>query len=112
MNPALIIAISAAIIGPLLTYLSSARRLSGRITTSEAASLWQESSSIREDYRTQIKALNRIIARCESRITELEKINKELNRENNNLINVVDKLRREISLRKDGNDPTQPSDDL
>lgn len=48
MTPTLI-AIVVAIVGPLLTFLAVARKMSGKIATSEAGDLWQESAAIRAD---------------------------------------------------------------
>jgi predicted RNase H-like nuclease (RuvC/YqgF family) len=79
MNLPVTIAVVAAVVGPLLTYLAAARRLSGRIATSEAASLWAESAAMRQDYLARITQLNATVERCQARVQELE--------------NYVDKLR-------------------
>lgn len=96
MSTAIGVAVLAAVFGPLLTYLAAARQLSGRVATSDASSLWAESASIREDYRTRITELNGVVDRCEKRIEELEKRNAELAKENNNLHNVIAKLEKEL----------------
>jgi predicted RNase H-like nuclease (RuvC/YqgF family) len=72
MNFPITIAVFAAIIGPLLTYLAAAKRLSGRINTSEATSLWAESAAMRQDYLTRITQLNTSLERCETRVHDLE----------------------------------------
>jgi predicted RNase H-like nuclease (RuvC/YqgF family) len=72
VNTGIAIAVAAAILGPLLTYLAAAKRLSGRINTSEATSLWAESAAMRQDYLARITQLNGTIQRCEARVQELE----------------------------------------
>jgi cell division protein FtsB len=79
------IAIVAALVGPLLAYVAAARRLSGRIGTSEAGDLWEESRSIRQDYQRRIEELNRVVGDCAKRIDSLEERNAALFRENENL---------------------------
>lgn len=39
---------------PLVTYLVAARKMSGKIKTTEATALWAEADRIRQDYREQI----------------------------------------------------------
>lgn len=75
------------------------RQASGRIATSDASVLWQEAARIREDYRSRISELNEVVDRCEKRIEILEKQNDDLAKENNNLLNVVAKLEKELRSR-------------
>lgn len=82
MSTPVVIALLAAVIGPLLTYIAASRKLSGRIGTSEAASLWQESQSIRQDYRDRINESERRQAHLEERVAKLEEKNNELMKEN------------------------------
>jgi hypothetical protein len=49
----------AAVLGPLLTYVVSARRFGGEVGSSEAKDLWAESRSIRDWSATRIDALER-----------------------------------------------------
>lgn len=76
----------AAIIGPVLAalvaYIAAARRLSGKIATSEADSLWKESADMRLDYRERIAESEKRQAHLEDRIGKLEERNTELAREN------------------------------
>lgn len=81
-SPALIVALIAAVAGPLLGYIAATRKLSGKIGTSEASSLWQESASIRSDYRDRLAASEARMANLEARIAEEEKANNSLTREN------------------------------
>lgn len=45
-------------VAPALTYLGVVRRLSGRIATSEAGDLWDESTRMRLEYRDQLRDAN------------------------------------------------------
>lgn len=62
---ATVLAASVAAVG---AYVAAARRLSGRIETTEAASLWEESASIREDYRAQLHDAGLKIRHLEERL--------------------------------------------
>jgi predicted nucleic acid-binding Zn-ribbon protein len=95
MNPALLVAILVATVGPLLTYLVASRKLSGKIGTSEASDLWAESGKIRDDYRARIDTANVRQAELESRVARLEGENNTLVRENISLHSRIDTLERE-----------------
>jgi hypothetical protein len=82
VNPALVVALTVAIIGPLGAYLGASRKLSGKIGTSEASDLWAESKNIRDDYRERIDAGNLRQVALETRVANLEGLNAELTREN------------------------------
>lgn len=97
MNPAVIIALIAAFLGPLVTYLVTARKFSGTITTSAAEDLWAESKSIRQDYQRRIEELNHVVASCQKRIGILEKRNDELYLENGNLKRMIEQHEETIS---------------
>lgn len=71
-----------AVVAALGTYIAAAKRLSGKINTSEAESLWAESSSIREDYRNRIAHAEERQAALEKRVADLEKANTDLRNEN------------------------------
>lgn len=81
MTPALAGLLGAAI-AALGAYITANRRLSGRVAQSEASSLWEESASIRHDYREQINADRERIARLEERVASAEHRNTELAEKN------------------------------
>lgn len=62
--------IVTALISSLGAYLLAARRMSGRIETSAAKELWDESAAMRGDYREQIAGLRRRIAELEASAQE------------------------------------------
>ncbi len=72
------VAIVVALVGPLFGYLAAARKMSGRIQTTEASDLWAESASIREWSASRIKTLNALVAKLENRVDELEQEREEL----------------------------------
>lgn len=51
--------IIAAVIGPVGAYFLAARKMSGKIATSEATQLWEESRSIREWSAQRIQECDR-----------------------------------------------------
>jgi chromosome segregation ATPase len=75
-----------ASIAAIGTYIAAARKLSGKIGTSEAGQLWQESASMRDDYRTRIASSDQRIVSLEERVAMLEKANNELAHQNFELV--------------------------
>ena len=57
--------------GPFLAYLVAARKTSGRIRSSDASELWEESSAIRRECAERVRIL-------EARVKELEGMNMDL----------------------------------
>jgi septal ring factor EnvC (AmiA/AmiB activator) len=86
---ALLLAVAALIVAPLVGYVTATRKLSGKINTSEASKLWDESSKIRDDYRDQIAESNKRTVALEGRVATLEHDNNELARENIDLVTKV-----------------------
>lgn len=77
-----LIGLAAASVGAILTYLGAARRLSGKINTSEAEQLWSEARAIRDDYREQLGEATKRTVELENRVAALERKNGELANEN------------------------------
>lgn len=75
------ITLIAALAGPIVAYLVAARQFSGKIETSNAKELWEESRSIREWSQERVKELRAEVARCERRIGALERENQDLKQE-------------------------------
>jgi predicted RNase H-like nuclease (RuvC/YqgF family) len=103
-----ITAVAVAVIAALGTYLGVVRKLSGKIATSEASSLWDESRSIRDDYRGQIHDQQQRMVTLESRVAKLEENNTNLINENVRLHELVRKLQEEaafLAARKEWKEP-------
>lgn len=103
MDPAVLIPIVIAIITPIGAYVLAARRMSGKIGTSDAEQLWEESRSIREDYRTRLLQANERALSLEVRMAKAEATNNELMQENYEckrkvaeLESLVDQLRAQL----------------
>lgn len=88
--------VAAAILAPLGAYLLAARQFSGKVGTSDAAQLWEESRAIREWSTGRIAVLDSTVARLEGRIEGVELKNSELVRENDRLVNEVRHLTETI----------------
>lgn len=88
-----LVAVGVALVGSLGTYLAVVRKLSGKIGTSEAASLWEESAAIRADYREQLAAAARRSAVLEQRVARCDRENRELRRK-------VEHLEAELGRRR------------
>lgn len=94
MNSSTIIAVVAAVAAPLGAYLVAARRFSGKIETSDAKQLWQESRSIREWSVKRIAELNGVIRTLEHRVASLEAHNGDLVALNNRLAKELEECRQ------------------
>jgi chromosome segregation ATPase len=82
-----------AFFSPLVTYLVTARKLSGKIKNSEATELWAESRSIREWSVARVKELDDHIDELELRLKEVELANSDLAKDNRELTREVFELR-------------------
>lgn len=82
MEWGILVPLAVALVAPVGAYVLAARRMSGKIATSDAARLWDESRDIRDDYRQRLlSAAERHVA-LEQRVATLEGKNNELVREN------------------------------
>lgn len=70
----------AAVITAFVTYLIARRQSSGRVGTSDAATLWEESQAMRKELRDEVRELRieisqnrKEIDQLRTRIRELEK---------------------------------------
>jgi chromosome segregation ATPase len=89
-----------AFLGPIFTYLVAARRFSGRISNSDAASLWEESGKLRAEYKEEMNELRLITTRLRERVEDLEDKNESLYMENGELRKEVSRLKQENRLLK------------
>lgn len=80
-NTPWIVALATVLIGPLVAYVTAARKLSGKVATSDASELWKESAAMRDDYRAQLAVLNKVIEGLRARLAALEADNRSLYRE-------------------------------
>lgn len=96
MGIAAIIALVGVILGPAITYLGLQRRLSGKIGTSEASDLWEESRNIRKELEERNRWLSDKITQLQKRMEELEAENRALHRENGALQRVIEGQERTI----------------
>jgi chromosome segregation ATPase len=92
VNLAVLFPILVAIFAPLGAYFLAARKMSGKIKTTDADALWKESSSIREDYRAQLASAAERTRDLESRVARLEGQNNELVQENFKLKHKIQEL--------------------
>jgi len=82
VNYAVWIPLAVAIVAPLGAYILAARKMSGKVATSDADALWREASAIRDDYRNRITLANDRQAALEARVALLEGQNNDLVKEN------------------------------
>lgn len=95
-----IFAVLAAALGALGAYLAAARKLSGKINTSEASSLWQEASNLRNEYKEDIRRLEKRLDDVTEANDHLRSKNAELEREVRAHERTISDLRREVEKWK------------
>jgi hypothetical protein len=66
----------------ILGYLAAGRNARGKITTSEASDLWEESRAIRADYAARLARCDERIAQQEQRIAIIQAANDALGEKN------------------------------
>ena len=92
MNVAILVALTgaaAALFTPLVTLLIAHRRMSGSVASSDAAAIWEASTTFRADLLERIKQLNARQVELEARITALEDEKREL---------IIENLRLQVEL--------------
>lgn len=86
-----IVSLAGTVLAGVGAYLAMARRLSGRIDTTEAADLWRAATEIREEMRSEIQE-------CRQRIDELERLNNELRQRNEHLSRRLEEALQRLPL--------------
>jgi chromosome segregation ATPase len=79
-----------------MNYITAARKLSGKIKSTEATTLWQASETMRTELRSEIDDLRGRLKECFDRVEALEGQNHKLNSENDDLRRKVDELETEV----------------
>jgi uncharacterized coiled-coil DUF342 family protein len=87
MNPVVIAAIVGALLAPIGAYLLAAKKMSGRISTTDADQLWEEAGEIRKDYRDQISSLRREIDELRKFVSSQQDVIASLRTTNAELLN-------------------------
>ena len=98
-----------ALIAALGAYIQQAKKLSGKIDTSEAGQLWEESRAIRQDYRDRLATNEERASRLEARVAELEHKNNELAAENVKLLKESIEYQQTITRLRDERDNLKES---
>jgi chromosome segregation ATPase len=93
--------IIAAVVGPLGAYLLAARKLSGKVATSDASELWAESKSIRQWSTARIEALDMEVSLLRTRVGLVEQQNDALARENSRLMEQIHDLNETITTLRE-----------
>lgn len=74
-NQALLLAAVAALLGPLVAYVTASRKLSGKIGTSDASRLWEASEKMRDDCYERLAIADARISELYARLGTLESEN-------------------------------------
>lgn len=88
-----LLSLAGAAIGALGAFWAAARQFSGKIETSSASDLWEESRSIREELRERVKDLHLEVGKLEGRVAQLEG-------RNATLVDTIQQQREEIAELK------------
>lgn len=86
VNTPMVLAILGILAAPIIGYLAAARKMSGKIGTSEATDLWEAQKNIVEGYREDKNTAAERVSALETRVAALEKDNNALARENIELL--------------------------
>jgi chromosome segregation ATPase len=92
--------IMAAALGALGSYLAVARKLSGKINTSDATELWNESRSIREWSAERIATLTAEVSELEQRVEVVEGHNLALVNDKAKLLDQIQGLMKELEANR------------
>lgn len=90
----------AAAVGAFASYLAVVRRLSGKVSTSEATDLWAESRSIREWSADRITSLQAEVHDLQVRMATLEGHNEQLLTDKEKLIKKVEELTLDLERER------------
>jgi hypothetical protein len=85
MQWSVIVPFAGTVIVALVAYLAAVRNARGKIATSEASDLWEESRAIRADYAARLARCDERIAQQEDRITIIQAANDALAERNQTL---------------------------
>lgn len=103
IDPAVTVSVAAAALGPVGAYMVAARRLSGKISNSDAQQLWEESRAIRqwstdrlEAQDEEISELRKTVSSLTSRVSLLESEKLELQDELNRARRIISRNRTEM----------------
>lgn len=84
--------VAGALVSGIIGVVVASRRMSGKIKTSSADELWEESRSIRNDYRDRLNSSYERQAAVEGRMANIEAKHAECVEENSKLRNEVTRL--------------------
>jgi chromosome segregation ATPase len=106
VNSITLVPVVVAIVGALAAYFAAARKLSGKVQTSEASELWEESRSMRAELTRRNEFLRESIDNCQVeirslnlRIDELDKKNFTLHMQNGDLSRLVEQHESTIAAQ-------------
>lgn len=80
---------AGVVVSGLVTYFIARRNTSGSISTSDAASLWQESNKLRQEYRERAESLEKQLAEVN---TKLQSVMDELGKLRINSATMIEKI--------------------
>lgn len=87
LTPVLVFA--GVVVSGVISYFIARRNNSGSISTSDAASLWEESNSLRQEYRERAEKLE---AQLEEVNTKLQTVTEELSKLRANSSRMIEKI--------------------
>lgn len=93
-----IVAVGGAAITAVTTYLINRRTSSGRIDTTEAATLWEEARSVRQELRAEVVQLRSDIKDSQEKVDRLEDQHLQCLQESNELRTQVADLTQQVKL--------------
>lgn len=95
-----LVALGGAIITAIATYFIARRTSSGRIDTTEAATLWEEARSVRQELRDEVVGLRTEVKDLNTKIDGLEEKNAQCQREADRLKVKLELLEEQVTTIK------------
>jgi chromosome segregation ATPase len=95
-----LVPLAIALVAPVGAYLLAARKMSGKIATSDATQLWAEARNIRDDYRSRLIAAGERYSELEARVANLERVNTGLVAENYDLKAKIAELEKLVEAQQ------------
>lgn len=96
MDPSILIPIGVALVTGVVTYLTALRKMSGRVSTTNADALWAEAGKMREAQEREIQRSRERQDSSDDRTRELEKRVASLEGRNNELERENYELRKKV----------------
>lgn len=96
MDIAVLVGAISTILGSIFAYILAVRKMSGRVSTTDAEQLWREAGDIRQDYKSRLIDESLRTRDLEKRVAILEGQNHDLMKQNFDCTNQIQDLKETV----------------